>query len=503
MSFFKQLGVSQKTWREANIAPAEQITPTLGYEYGLGSTTVSTLLGTGGKAARQREIIYEKWQTMGATSIISSGLKVLCTAALGGDPQTGQMVYLEKSAAAQKDPKLAKIAEEIADDLTELFNKVAYTSSYTAAEQGDSYVRIFSADKQGIIDLTTDELFLPALVQPYEKAGRTVGYQVYSGRNIYDRLDVTQLGRFKMHRTQWTPQPSIVQKSMRIAITENDLAKQPIMPSMVGGSFLYPVEKDWENLVAALSGITGQRIRDSLDEAYWTLNMENMTKEQQKRSLESVVQMLTKTKKVVDDALTNGSPILGLIRHIFPINGEKQIANITPLSSSRSATINVEDVLLHARLVAGGLGADLSNLGFADQMSAIFGDGGISRTSAQVAEKSRIIRQSAHDFYQSLIDVHTFLKYGIVFPKKQRSVNVNFYSSISAFDAEQSKIKADTMNGGMLLIQAMQMAKDLGWDKEQMTMFLSKQMMLEEEEAALYAKMVDVKPPVDGGGDEE
>lgn len=436
---------------------------------------------------------------MSADPVCSSALKILCTSALGGDPQTGQMVYLEKSAAAQTDTKLGKIAEELADDLTEIFNKVAFSTCFTGSAMGDSFARIFTDGKRGVVDLVTDELYLPSLVQAYEVGGRTVGYGIYSGQHFFDKLDVTQLARFKMPRTQWIPQPPVVQKSMRAAITQDDQSQQPIMPSMAGGSLLYAAEPAWENLVTSLAGIVGQRISDSLDEAYLTVNMESMTAEQQKRSAESIVAMLTKSKTLIDNAIANGSPILGRVRHVLPVNGEKQITNITPMGSSRSATITIEDVMLYARMTAGALGVDLSLLGFADQMSAVFGDGGISRSSAQIAETSRIIRTSAHDFYRSILDVHTSLKYGVIFPANQCPVKINFYSSISAFDAEQSKTKADNMNSGMLLIQAMQMAKDLGWDENQLKMFLTKQMMLDEEEAGLYAKMKPVETEADGG----
>lgn len=499
MSFLKQLGVPIKAWREANVTPANQITPSTGYEYGLGSTTVSTLLGTGRRQARQRQVIYEKWATMQADPICSSALKINCTAALGGDPQTGQMVYLEKSSLAQTDKKLGKIAEEITADLSDIFNEIAYEMAFNGAAYGDAYVRIYTTPKRGVVDLLTDELYLPPMVQAYEMGGRTVGFEIYAGQRFTEKLDITQLARLKMPRTQWIPQPSIVMKSMKSAINA-DYENQVIMPSMVGGSLLYAAEPAWENLVTALSGIVGQRISDSLDEAYLTLNMESMTAEQQKRSVNAVVEMLKKTKKVIDDAVANGTPILERIRHILPVNGEKQITNITPMGSSRSATITVEDVMLYARMTAGALGVDLSLIGFLDQVSAVFSDGGMSHVSAQVAETSRIIRRAESNLFNQIIDVHTSVKYGVVFPADARPVTVNFYGSIAAFEAEQSKTKADNMNSGMLLIQAMQTAKDLGWDKEMMQMFLTRQMMLEEEEAALYAKMVDMKPPADSEG---
>jgi hypothetical protein len=46
----------------------------------------------------------------------------------------------------------------------------------------------------------------------------------------------------------------------------------------------------------------------------------------------------------------------------------------------------------------------------------------------------------------------------------------------------------------------MQMMKELGASKEVMTEFLVKTMMLDEDQAKLYASVVDAKPPEDDGG---
>ena len=50
------------------------------------------------------------------------------------------------------------------------------------------------------------------------------------------------------------------------------------------------------------------------------------------------------------------------------------------------------------------------------------------------------------------------------------------------------------------LAQSMQMMKELGASKEVMTEFLVKTMMLDEDQAKLYASVVDAKPPEDDGG---
>lgn len=501
-NILKSLGISKRTFVAEHIQPSQQITQADTWMYGADATTVSTLLGSGKKAARQRSLIYEKWGLMESDAICSTALMLLVTTALGGHENTGQMVFIEKNPKANGDKRMERIADEIAEDLTDLFNRVAYNVAYTGAAFGDSYARIY-ADGRGVTDLYTDEMVRPPLVQPFERGSRTVGYAVYIGERNFERLDVSQLARMKMPRTQWVPQNGVVEKALRVAITEDDPDKLPIMPSMAGGSLLYNAEESYDNLAAALMGLVGQRWMDSIDEQMVSVNMESMTKEQQDRFLSSIVKMLRKSKDLAENAAKNGRPVLERIRHIIPVFNEKQVTQITAPNGgqTRSGATTIEDVILHARLLSGAIGVDLAMLGFADQLSGGLGDGGFFRVSAQAAERARIIRSSMRDFFDDIIDIHTLKKYGVVFPKNNRPCSINFYGSISSLEAEKQRTRADSMNSGMLLAQAMQMFKDMGATKQMMESFLTKEMLLDEEQAKLYAPIVEQKTEGDGGMD--
>ena len=94
-------------------------------------------------------------------------------------------------------------------------------------------------------------------------------------------------------------------------------------------------------------------------------------------------------------------------------------------------------------------------------------------------------------------------KYGTVFDPDKRPFTVNYYGSNLAQEAEKQRTKADSMNSGMILVQAMQQMKDIGATKEMMQEFLSKTMMLDEDQAKLYAPIVEMKDegnPDDGPG---
>lgn len=432
--------------------------------------------------------------------IISSALQLLVTSALGGHETSGDLVFVEKTAEAKKDKRLSTIADEVSAALTPLFNKTAFQVAYTGAAYGDAYARIYT-DARGVVDLHSDEMVRPQLVQPFERGSRTVGFAVSIGERNFQRLDVSQLARLKMPRTQWIPQFGVVEKSLRVAINENDIDKLPVMPSMVGGSLLYNAEEPYDNLTASLLGLVGQRWMDSIDEQMVAVNLESMTLEQQERFVESVKGMLLSSKKYAEQAVKRGRPIMERIRHIIPVFNEKQLTSIGPGNggqSGRAATISIEDVLLHARLLSGALGVDLSMLGFADQLSGGLGEGGFFRVSAQAAERARVIRVALADFFYHVIDIHTYRRYGIVFEPSDRPWEINFFGSISALEAEKQRTRTDSMNSGMLLVQAMQMLKEMGATKDMMAEFLTKTMMLDEDQAKMYASIVDAKPQ-DGG----
>lgn len=493
---------SPRRWFNENVAPAQQITQADTTLYGAGVTTVASLLGQGRRAARSRQLIYEKWMRMEADPIISSAISVLVTAALGGHETTGDIIFIEKKPIARENAELEKMVDEIAADLGPIFNQIAYTMAFTGAIYGDAYARIY-LDERGVIDLLTDEMVRPQLVQPFERGGKTIGFAVSVGDRNFERLDITQMARMKMPRTQWIPQFGVVEKSLRLGITEDDLTKAPILPSMVGGSFLYRAEEPYDNLYFSLLGLVGQRWMDSIDEQMLMVNTANMTQDQRTKLLGSVIQMLTRSKELAEDAVKSGRPVLSRIRHLIPIFNEKQAPTLTPAGggAGRTSPITIDDVMLHARLLAGSLGVDLSMIGFADQMSGGLGEGGFFRVSAQAAERARVIRTSLEAFFDSVINIHTLKRYKRVFSYQEKPWDVNFYSTISALEAEKQRTRLDAVNSGSLLAQTIQLVKDMGADKEFMETFLCKTMQLDEDQAKLYAKIVDQKLPQDAGED--
>jgi len=475
---------------ETETASASEITQSDTMLYGAGMTTVASLMASGSRKARTRQSIYDQWSQMEADPICSAALTLLTTAALGGHETNGDLVFIEKRAGHCEDAKMERLVEEVRADLLPLFNGCAFNIGYLAAAFGDAYARVYSEQGRGVVDLYTGELVRPPLVQAFERGSRTVGFAVYTGEKNFQRLDKTQMARIRMPRTQWVPQHGVFEKSIKLALEQDDINALPLMPAMAGGSLLYAAEEPYNNLSASLLGLVGQRWIDSIDEQMLTVNLNEMSKSQQQRFLESIKAMLSKSKQVAESAANGGRPIMERIRHIIPVFGDKQLTSMQAANggqSGRSANISIEDIMLHARLTAGAIGVDLSMLGFADMLAGGLGEGGFFRTSAQVAERARVIRVALADFFNQVIDIHTLHKHGVVIPAAERPWSINFYGSISALESEKQRTRSEGMSVGLMLAQGMQQLKELGADKQMMMRFLTDIMALDEDQAEQYA----------------
>ncbi|PAU79244.1 hypothetical protein CK498_02415 [Halomonas salipaludis] len=467
--------------------------------YGAGTTTVASLMASGTRQARTRQAIYNKWSQMESDPIVSSAVKLLVTSALGGHETTGDIVFIEKRPVADENDQLGKLVEDIREDLSGILNRAAYPMAYLGGVFGDSYARIYT-DQRGVVDLYVDELVRPPLVQPFDRGSRTVGFAIYTGERNFQRLDTTQMARLKMPRSQWVPQHGVFEKSLKIALSTDDVNELPLMPAMAGGSLIYPAEDAYDNLVSSLLGLVGQRWMDSIDEQMLTVNLNDMSKDMQEKFMGSITDMLKRSKEIAEEAVKGGRPIMERIRHVIPTFGDKQLTRVEGGGQSgRADQVSIEDVMLHARLLSGAIGVDLSMIGFADQLSGGLGEGGFFRTSAQAAESARVIRVALADAFNHVIDMHTLKRYGVVFPPSERPWRINFYGSISALEAERQRTLNDGMGVGIGLAQAIAAMRDMGANKKILEAFLTDTMQLDEEQAKLYAQLAEMGKD-DGNG---
>ena len=292
-----------------------------------------------------------------------------------------------------------------------------------------------------------------------------------------------------MPRIAWIPQYSAIEKSYYTNLLEDNREKLPLVPSMVGGSLLFSAEEAYEKYYTSISAMTGQRFVDSIDESFINVNVSGASKEQQNKLKARLTSILRESKARADQAMYQ-KPILSRVRHLLFTTGEKQVMTQGEgMNSKRAGTLQIDDIMVHARLLSGSLGVDLSMLGFADQLSGGLGDGGFFRVSAQIAESSRATRCALTEFFNNLINLHILYKYG----KKitgSLPYSINFYGSISAFESEKQRTKLDAINASGLMVQTMAQLKDLGLGEKELSLFLTKEMLLDQDEAEIYAKAI-------------
>ena len=131
--------------------------------------------------------------------------------------------------------------------------------------------------------------------------------------------------------------------------------------------------------------------------------------------------------------------------------------------------------MLALRQLAGGLGMDLSLIGWADMLAGGLGDGAAFHTSAQIMRRSQLIRSALTDGYNHLMSVHWGIKYGEYFEEGDYPWQISFYSDQTAAATQALTNRQNRANTTLLQTQVFMAIRELGLD------FYGTQMMLEDE----------------------
>lgn len=457
---------------------------------------VEMLMGSSSKPIRSRAELYMKYQFMMQEGLVSTALRNNVQMALGGHETTGETLFLEPK------PGISSADKKLLDDLVgvvKMLNDSAHSMSYNAAGFGDSYARIYTEPKKGLVAFNHE--ILPPLVQPYEELGRTVGYVVSLGEKIQSRLSHLDMVRLKMPRMGFVPQMKAIENAQKTNLEATDLRNIMPMVSLVGGSLLEAAEDDFDNLYAALRGLVGQRINSSIEEVLLALDLSDTTKEQRERITKNTVKMITEMKARAEKQVREGVYSTARNFNIMPTWGQKMLTQVSSLQSNATGqNLGVEDVLFHAKKLAGTLGSDISMLGFAEQLSGGLGEGGFNRTSSQGAERARLHRTSYTRMANDVIDRHMLAKHGKCWPDNLRPYTLNFYGSIAALEAEKQASSERAMNKTAILVQVLAQMREVGMDEKTNAHMLAKTAQLDQEDAETFAKgLANAKPPAQPG----
>lgn len=433
------------------------------------------------KQPRTRRQIYTMWEIMQADPQVSEALSLHVTAALGGHESTGDMIFITPNdhirEGGRRATDLRKKVEREAKHMAPLINRHVFSLARQAIAYGDSYARIYTDERRGVLDLMNNRFTQPSLIMPFEQAGRTIGFHALEDEDkqrTIAKLSLEQMLRVKMPRIENTPQMALDVWQDRTTLVYDLRTDNPILPSEVGGSFLYPIEDAWRDVTISRAGLNNQQIADSVKQAFLTLNMEGMPAKQRQGYISSLTKMLKSYRDQIQDAFDGGEALYGTKYHVLPQYGEKQVVQSVGDLSQRVAPLNEGILMINLRRLAGGLGMDLSLIGWADMLAGGLGDGAAFHTSAQVMRRSMLIRQACIDAFNHLMSVHWGIKYNEWFEPQDYPWQFDFYSDQSAAATEMLNNKQNRANTLAIVAQSLAGLRELGFDKE------TNQLMLED-----------------------
>lgn len=155
--------------------------------------------------------------------------------------------------------------------------------------------------------------------------------------------------------------------------------------------------------------------------------------------------------------------------------------------------------MLNLRRLAGGLGIDLSLMGWADMLAGGLGDGAAFHTSAQIMRRSMLIRQANIDAYNHVMSIHWGIKYGEYFEAKDYPWQFDFYSDQNAAATQALNNKQSRANTTTIQMQAVQMIKELNLGKETSQLILEDEMGYDISVAEKIALSIAAQPVIPEG----
>lgn len=151
----------------------------------------------------------------------------------------------------------------------------------------------------------------------------------------------------------------------------------------------------------------------------------------------------------------------------------------------------MELVMTHLRRAVGNLGLDISLLGWADMLAGGLGDGAAFHTSAQVMQRSALIRQAISEPLIDLIIMHFAYKYKKVFTRADLPFKIEFYSDISAAATEALNNKNTRANTLMMSTQSIAALKELKLNRESNHMLLTEYLGMDDAKADLLTTSIE------------
>jgi hypothetical protein len=461
-------------------------------------------------AKRSRMSIYTLWAQMARDPTIAAALTLHITAALGSHESRGDCIFITPSQlvrdkTGKRAKKLQELVEQESKSISTLINRFAFTLMRRGVQWGDDFARVYTKEGEGVTWMLVDEHTAAPNVEAYEQGGKTVGFHMLEfDRNmrIVTKLTTRQMIRLKMPRITNVPQTDVVYGILRKLLSTDELEELPIIPAKIGGSMLYDAEEAYQKMTLLLTALNSQQVADSVKQGMLGIDMSGMPPEQRrvyKKNLEATLQA---SRNFVESAMMGGSAIYGTQYSFMPTWGEKQVVNpLGELAGRSGGQVSIEPLMIAVRRLTASLGIDMSMLGWSDMLTGGLGDGAAFHTSAQVAQRSVMMRQAMTDFCNDVMQLHFEVKYGIRFDEHQLPWQIEYFSDVSASTTEAESNRMTRMNSLALTSQSLGALKELGLDKDAVRMLLEDVGGMDFDKADALATALTKEPPMEGSED--
>ncbi|WP_279448541.1 hypothetical protein [Aeromonas hydrophila] len=405
---------------------------------------------------------YALLQDMANDPLLSGGIDLHISHALSVNAKTGLCVSIEA-----KSPADADLAAALMADLGDMINLGAPGWCKNMAVFGAHYVRPYAEQGKGIVDIESSWYTMANQIREYVRGGRCAGFtseylKEKAKGGAIKLVEPWQLVALRI--PYWQPKLHLQPVNLtgqQYSLYDDLYHRTPTETQDYGTSLLEFCYPAWCDLSDALRSLKGSRYNASRIERFITLGMDNLDPVQSANYLNLVGTQLRKDLEALAAKSKRTGLVPTVINRLIPaLSGSKGGVNIDTQMISPDIQ-HIEDVMFHLKRMSGGMGIDVSMLGWGDLMSGGLGDGGFFRTSIQAAQRANWLRIGLRAAIDRLIDIHMAHKYGKIFPAGEaRPIAVKFHSLNTAIELEESEARESRTNWAMSLATLLDMIEN-------------------------------------------
>ena len=240
------------------------------------------------------------------------------------------------------------------------------------------------------------------------------GNKGFNGKNIIKPQDIVYCEMNDSSHIEITSDDYLHIESMNTFSDIQSLYPAPILGGLVQNAF-----ESYENYKKIISSLLALRINSVVLERFMMQSVQNTNPKEREAMAETLKNSVKKVQNKIKDKIDRKDPLIHRITHIVPHNelaGGLQIQESQP---DFSALQNMDDVTFAIKILCSELGYDYSLTAFSDGKIGGYENEGTIESSIIMESKAEIIRETAIQFVEQVIQSHFRAKF-------KKELNLNF-----------------------------------------------------------------------------